>query len=207
MLLAWPAAITTISAEQQQAISSQVEQQFGEFLAGLVSDARREEVKLRLQRALAEIATIAAARQSELLSAADLDVLTDPNHVLNRAGELLEPDEITALEYQMRSAVEREFLQNYEPQMEIIVPEMTYASRDLLMTTLFTEMYALTSPYGIGEQTGVDANLEQQLIAISNARDSLRRAMTPEQFQLADKFLAQQSQALNTARNVFSGLR
>lgn len=204
----WPTAIAEVSPAQQQAISAQVELTFGEFLAELSgSDVRREAVKLRLEQALSEIAAIAAARQSDLLSTADLDVLTDPNHVLNRAGEILDPFEITELDNQMRSTVEREFLQNFEPQIDAIVPEMTYASRDLLLDTWFAENYALTSPYGIGEQTGVGANLEQQLVAIRNTQDSLRRAMTPEQFQLADKFLVQQSQALDTARTIFSGVR
>lgn len=208
IMQSWPTAITNVSPAQQQVISAQVEQNFGEFLAELTgSDERREAVRLRLEQALAEIAAIAAARQSNLLSAADLDVLTDPNHVLNRAGEMLNPFEITELGNRMRATVEREFLQNFEPQVEVIVPEMTYASRDLLLATWFTENYALTSPYGVGEQTGAGANLEQRLVAIHNTQDILRRAMTPEQFQLADKFLVQQSQELETARTIFSGVR
>jgi len=208
LLQALPAESTRISSGQQQAIAEQVDQQFAAFLANLAGDQNRiGTVRARFLLALSEIAAVQSALQSGDLDAQQLAVITDPNHLLNRVAELLDSSEQTALDNYIRESLERQFQQNYAPQVELLAPQLSEQSTALLLQTLYAEQSALANPYGIGPQTGLGAGLEGQLKAFANTRESLRSMLPLDQFQQADRFLTEQSQGLIMARGVFSGLR
>jgi len=182
-------------------VSADIQTRFADFVAGLNLPADRElQVWNQLQLAYEEIYGAAAmlAENPAALS------LTDPDYVLNRMAEVLEPDELASMEYFLEDSARERFLFNNAPQLELVAPNLNEENQQMILETLFVETYSRVNPDGIGNPASLGVTFQHQLDAIRATRESLRQSMGDSQFAAAEEFLQSQAQALETARQIFT---
>ena len=104
----------------------------------------------------------------------------------------------------MEEGARQRFKTTYSPQLELIGVELDAQNKERLLEALFTETYLRVNSDGLGAPANLEAGLQRQLDAIESARESMRRALSTEQFQQADLFLIEQEQGLLGAQTIFS---
>lgn len=127
----------------------------------------------------------------------------DPNYVVNAMGEFLDADELTELELFLETSSKQQFIDSYGPQLEIISPTLSSDVKQVLLDTLFTEVYAATNPHGSLAPQNSAAFLARQQDAIQLTQDQLRSTLSAEEYALVDNFLSEQAAGIKLAQSLF----
>lgn len=196
---------TELSLNIQQAIASEVELNFGDFIAGLSGDQQRHsEIAQSLIDAYLDIADFSITVGLGEVSLSEVDAVADPDYVINKVAELLSPSEFTAIETWMEDSARNKFLNMYEPQVNLLASGLSENNSAQLLETLFIETYLLGSANSLGIPNDMVSNFQRQIEAINNTRDNIRASLPADQFELANAFLNSQEQGLTVAQTIFS---
>ena len=192
------------SQNLQQAVDSEVTQGFSEFISLLeASDDEQQIIQTALAEAYIEIRLVASAMEQGMLSEADISALSNPNYILDVMSEVLDANQLTALEEAMEQRARRDFDLSHAAEGQSAFQGLSAASRELLLETYFSETYALTSPDGMALTAGPSDTLDRRLDAVQVTRTSLSGRFSAREAELIEEYLAQQEQAIAAAAILF----
>ncbi len=170
----------------------QVDVQFGEFLATLADDPdQRMVVEQALIDVISERAELSAEVATGRGDVAELEALSSYAYLRSQLAPLLDRDSLQLLDEQQGAVAERNLRLNYGEQLTRLAPDLTDASREMVLDILVPAMLFREDNASDRNQLSPDQIVNQQLMSLRDAREALQSRLNGPQLAQVEQFFNQ----------------